>query len=146
MRLLDTNLCSRIMDADPQVLAHLAKHATDGFCTSIIVQGELEYMVYRSDRFAENRIRPDNFLGDLNVFEIDGRTALTYGQLKADLFDHFGPKDRAARRRFSLAMLGFAENDLWIAATALQHGLTVISSDADFPRIQQIRSLSLESW
>ena len=77
---------------------------------------------------------------------MDEQTAQTYGQLKADLFDHFGPKERAARRRFTLASLGFTDNDLWIAATALQHGIIVVSSDSDFARVQEVRPLSLESW
>ena len=43
--------------------------------------------------------------------------------------------------------LGFDENDLWIAAIALQHRLTIVSSDSDFPRIQQVvKSISVESW
>ncbi len=38
------------------------------------------------------------------------------------------------------------ENDLWIAAIALQNNLTVVSSDSDFLRIQQVRKFALESW
>jgi predicted nucleic acid-binding protein len=38
------------------------------------------------------------------------------------------------------------ENNLWIAAIALQNNLTVVSSDSDFLRIQQVRNFSLESW
>ncbi|WP_373270749.1 PIN domain-containing protein [Nostoc sp. T09] len=42
--------------------------------------------------------------------------------------------------------LGFDENDLWIAAVALQYSLIVVSADSDFQRIQQVRKLSVESW
>ncbi|WP_318284115.1 MULTISPECIES: hypothetical protein [Brasilonema] len=29
---------------------------------------------------------------------------------------------------------------------AIEHNLTVVSADSDFDRIQQVRTLSLESW
>ena len=43
--------------------------------------------------------------------------------------------------------LGFDENDLWIAAVALQNDLIVVSSDSDFQRIKQVENkLTIESW
>ncbi len=37
-------------------------------------------------------------------------------------------------------------NDLWIAATAIQHRLILVTADRDFERIQQITNLQFESW
>ncbi|MBO1352120.1 MAG: hypothetical protein EBE86_034335 [Hormoscilla sp. GUM202] len=31
-------------------------------------------------------------------------------------------------------------------AIALRHGLTIVSTDRDFQRLGQVRTLSLESW
>ncbi|MEH2168503.1 MAG: PIN domain-containing protein [Nostoc sp.] len=42
--------------------------------------------------------------------------------------------------------MGFDDNDLWIAATAIYHNITLVSADGDFTRIQQIYSFSVESW
>ncbi|WP_460200559.1 PIN domain-containing protein, partial [Scytonema sp. NUACC21] len=61
-------------------------------------------------------------------------------------FNQFAPKEKSKRRKTKITDLGFDENDLWIAAVALQHGLTVVSADSDFQRIQQVRALSTESW
>jgi tRNA(fMet)-specific endonuclease VapC len=58
----------------------------------------------------------------------------------------FGPKERAKRRRTKIQDLGFGDNDLWIAATAIHHNLTLISTDSDFTRIKQVCDLNIESW
>jgi hypothetical protein len=69
-----------------------------------------------------------------------------YGQLKSDIFNCFAPTDVSKRRKASITSLGFGDNDLWIAAIALQHQLTLVSCDSDFQRMQQARSFPLESW
>jgi tRNA(fMet)-specific endonuclease VapC len=89
-----------------------------------------------------------NVLSKVSIFTtyIDGGTAKIYGQLKAALFAEFGPKEKSKRRKTNITDLGFDENDLWIAAIALQHNLTIVSADSDFQRIKQVRALSIESW
>jgi tRNA(fMet)-specific endonuclease VapC len=65
----------------------------------------------------------------LNICPIDQITAEIYGNLKAAVFDRYAPKDKAQRRRTSITQLGMGENDLWIAAVALQHQLTLLTTD-----------------
>ncbi|GAB1539734.1 hypothetical protein NUACC21_24010 [Scytonema sp. NUACC21] len=77
---------------------------------------------------------------------IDEETAIFYSQLKAAVFNQFAPKDKSKRRSTSVGDLGFDDHDLWIAATAIQHNLILVSVDSDFVRIQQAQSFLLESW
>ncbi|NER23491.1 MAG: type II toxin-antitoxin system VapC family toxin [Symploca sp. SIO1B1] len=71
---------------------------------------------------------------------------LRYSRLKTSVFKYFAPKDKKKRRSTSMRNLGFSDHDLWIAATAIQHGLTLVSTDSDFQRINQVQPFSLESW
>lgn len=87
-----------------------------------------------------------NFLDNIQVLPITPEIADIYGNLKANIFDHFAPKDREQRRRFKLKDLGFGDNDLWIVATALEHNLTLVSRDSDFTRLQEVITFPVESW
>ena len=114
--------------------------------TCIFVEAELFYMAYNSQKQAANLVRVQNFLDAILVYNLDSQTTQQYAQLKADLMKRFGPKEKEKRRRFTLSHLGVSENDLWIAAIALRYNLTIVSADADFVRIRQVRSFALENW
>ncbi|MEA5554047.1 type II toxin-antitoxin system VapC family toxin [Anabaena cylindrica UHCC 0172] len=146
MYLLDTNHCSLAILGDANVLRHLAEMENSLITTCVIVQGELIDMAERSQRRESNLALIHRFLQGIYIYSIDGFTATIYGQLKAALFNQFAPKEKSKRRKTKITDLGFDENDLWIAAVALQHSLTVVSADSDFQRIIQVRPLSVESW
>ncbi len=103
-------------------------------------------MAARSQKQQINLALVRNFITGIYIYNIDQETANTYGQLKAALFNQFAPKEKSKRRKTKIADLGFDENDLWIASIALQQNLTIVSADSDFQRIQQVRTLSIESW
>ncbi|ABX07809.1 PilT protein domain protein (plasmid) [Herpetosiphon aurantiacus DSM 785] len=146
MFLLDTNHCSLILQGHPIVLDHLAAIGQTPVMTCVIVQGELILMAERSARRAENRRTVDAFLREITIFSIDQITAHTYGSLKAAVLQQFGPKEKAKQRHTALHQLGFSENDLWIAAIALQYQLTLVSMDSDFQRMQAVVSLPTVRW
>lgn len=103
-------------------------------------------MVEKSQRRSENLATLERFLQDIAVYDVDEQTAQIYGQLKSNVFNHFAPTDVSKRRKASITSLGFGDNDLWVAAIALQHQLTLVSCDSDFQRMQQAKSFFLESW
>ncbi len=146
MFLLDTNHCSRLIDDDEAIQTRLQSVGDVIVATSVISQGELIYMARNSERQAHNLARIETFLKGIRIYSIDGETAQLYGEMKAELMRNFGPKERAKRRRTSTTQLGFDDNDLWIAAVAARHGLTVVSSDSDFRRMQPAISVAFEEW
>ncbi len=146
MYLLDTNHCSGAILGDSNILRRLAENENTAIATCAIIQGELIYMAERSQRKERNLALAHRFLQGIYTYDINGETADIYAQLKTALFNQFAPKEKSKRRKTKITDLGFDENDLWIAAVALQHNLTVVSGDSDFGRIQQGGTLSLESW
>ncbi|MBD2194262.1 MULTISPECIES: PIN domain-containing protein [Calothrix] len=146
MYLLDTNHCSAAILGDVNLLRRIAELENSLITTCVIVQGELVDMAERSQRRESNLDLIHRFLQGIYISSINASTATIYGQLKAAVFKQFAPKDKNKQRKTKITDLGFDENDIWIAAIALQNNLTVVSRDSDFLRIQQVRTFALESW
>jgi tRNA(fMet)-specific endonuclease VapC len=147
MYLLDTNHCSCLIDHRHEIASKLATLGQVQVATCVIVRGELHLMVQCSERTAENERKVKVFLQGITTHPIDNETADIYGVLKSQLLKHFGPKEKAKRRKTSVGKLGFMENDIWIASVALQRGLIVVSGDADFIRMKEaVQELQVESW
>lgn len=146
MYLLDTNHCSRIIFGDSNILRQLQEHIGLGVATSVIVQGELLYMVQKSEQQVRNIQQIRSFLQTIDIYPVSKEVSDIYGSLKGKIVEQFGPKDKAKRRKFTIQDLGFSDNDLWIASTAIHYNLTIVSANSDFNRIRQVRLFSLESW
>lgn len=146
MYLLDTNHCSRMIAGDPDLVDKLQTRLSDGVATSVIVRGELHYMVQKSQRRVENLRAVTAFLGTISLYPINGAIADVYGEIKGNIINQLGPKDKAQRRKATIQSLGFSDNDLWIAATALHYNLTIVSADQDFQRLQTVQLIASESW
>ena len=110
--------------------------------TCSIVAGELLYGAELSQARDQNVDGVKAFLRTIDVFELTESTAEEYGALKAALRNRYG----SPGRRQSTETLGFKENDLWIAAVAIEHGLTVITTDSDFSRIAEVVELKVDRW
>lgn len=147
MYLLDTNHCSRILDNDPVMAQKLRETDHKHIKTCFIVESELYFMAYRSEKTKENLFQVSEFLSKIEIIRCDPSVARCYGELKAKVLEKFGPKEKKKKRKYTLKDAGISENDLWIASVALAHNLTVISIDSDFQRIKEAEpNLKVESW
>ncbi|MFN0024779.1 MAG: type II toxin-antitoxin system VapC family toxin [Parvularculaceae bacterium] len=122
MFLIDTDVLSGLSKRrrDPHVEAWLARQRTSTLFLSVVTIGEIERGI------ALQRRRNPGFAAAL---------AQWLDQLLAAYGDRVLPFDLSAARRWGglSAILGHDGADLQIAATALEHGLTVVTRNgADF--------------
>ena len=113
--LLDTNIVIALFAADPGVRRGLEE--AESVYLPVIALGELLYGALHSTHADRNIAHLQSFATAARVLSCDPATANAYGEIKA-----------ALRRRGT----PIPENDIWIAAIALQHSLQVASRDAHF--------------
>lgn len=124
--LLDTNIVIALFAGEATVKDNLGK-ANDVFIPAIAV-GELCFGAQKSERAKENLARVDDLAANSVVLGCDVETARRYGEIKHTLRTKGRP---------------LPENDIWIAAVAVQHNLTLITRDAHFGEVE---NLSAETW
>jgi len=123
--LLDTNVIIDLLGNEAAVRTMLGE-AEEAFVSSIAI-GELYYGAEKSTRPEENVSRIEQFAAITTVLGCDTQTARHYGQIKNML--------RAKGRPIP-------ENDLWIAAVARQHALTLVTRDKHFNEIEDLPTVS----
>ncbi len=124
--LLDTGIIIDLFAEDPAVKQGLSQ-AAEIFVPSIAV-GELLYGARISARAEENRAKVEAFAAANMVLSCDLQTCSHYAEIKAAL--------RAKGRPIP-------ENDIWIAAIALQHGLQLAARD---PHFEEVDGLGVVKW
>ena len=123
--LLDTNIVIAIFASEAKVLRKLRRATI--FIPTIVV-GELVFGALKSVRVEKNLARIDEFVSANSVLLCDLDTARQYGKIKEQLRSKGRP---------------LPENDIWIAAIALQYDLTLVSRDQHF---EEIDDLKLTKW
>jgi predicted nucleic acid-binding protein len=121
--LLDTSAYSAYGNGHRE--AGYAIDEADEIYINTVVLGEL-YVGFMGGKNRErNRAEFDRFVASprINIVEIDEVTAERYALIYETL--------RAVGTPISA-------NDLWIAASALQHGLEILTFDRDFTRVPQV--------
>ena len=119
--LLDTNIVIALFADEAAVKDELAK-AEEVFVPSVV--GELFYGAHKSARAKENLARIDDFASSSLVLGCDKETARVYGKIKNALRIKGRP---------------LPENDIWIAAVAIQQGLILVSRDTHFGEMEDLK-------
>ena len=123
---LDTNVVISLLGNDPGVKAQLETSERVGI--PAIVIGELYYGACRSGQVQANCEKIKQLTRESSVLVCDAGTALHYGEIKEKLRAKGHP---------------IPENDIWIAATALRHGWTLVTRDSHF---REVEGLTTENW
>jgi tRNA(fMet)-specific endonuclease VapC len=123
--LLDTNVIIALFSGDKSVSERVAR--AEVFVPSTAL-GELYYGAHKSAHAAENLARVRQFAAAAQVLGCDAETAWIYGEVRNGL---------------RLKGRPIPENDIWISALAIQHGLTLATRDEHFNEMDNLRR---ENW
>ena len=129
--LLDTTVCSQSLRSrrGARVSSRLIQYSGQLYVSRLSC-AQLYALGYRADAKRLGEI--DDLLNELDIVEFDESCAREYGRIHARL---------AERGRNS------GRTDLMIAATALVHGLVLVTHDRDFTRVAEvIPELRLADW
>lgn len=124
--LLNTNIVIALF-ADEPVVKDQLREAEEVFVPSTVL-GELYYGAHKSRRVGQNVGRIDDFAARSVILSCETETARRYGEVKDGLRQKGRP---------------IAENDIWIAAIALQNDLTLVTRDA---HLREVDGLKAEAW
>ena len=122
--ILDTNAVSAVFAGDEhvaQVLAGASRHHVPA-----IVLGEYRYGLKRSRKRGRLEKLLDRLERESVVLIVDSRTAKHYADVR-----------EALRRRGQ----PIPENDVWIAALAVQYRQPIVSRDTDFDAVEGVQRI-----
>lgn len=121
--LLDTSAYSAYTSGHPDLQEPVRRASTVHL--SVVVVGELLAAFLKGGRKRQNEARLREFSAGprVSILHVDDETAVRYAAIRDFL-----------RRQGTPVPI----NDLWIAATAAQHGLRLLTLDAHFLRIPQV--------
>ena len=124
--LLDTNIVIAIF-ADEVMVQERRQNVDKVFLPSTAI-GELYYGARKSDRPTENLAKINEIVQQIRIIPCNLGTARWYGIIR----DQLRRKGRP-----------IPDNDIWIAAIAMQHDLILVTRDAHF---DEVESLQTERW
>lgn len=126
--LIDTDICSAHLKGVGAVTGRLLQY-TGRLYVSVVTVGELYTWAFRAGAAPRRLTALRDLLGDVVVLDMSVTVAERFGQLRAALLDEGRPPPSM---------------DLWIAATAIEHALTLVTHNtADFAAIP---GLALTDW
>ena len=118
---LDTNVVIALLNHEQDVVGFVGKFRE--VFVRIIVPGELYFGAYKSGRVQSNLDRIEEFVVTRPVIDCDKDTSNVYGEIKSQLVKSGQP---------------IPDNDIWIAAIAIQFDAVLASQDRHFDKIDEL--------
>lgn len=121
----DTSALSKIIDRNLELIKVVAGPEFTKFLLPLATDAELRYGFKHGNQETKNIEKYENILQDYGIQLVcpDQETALQYAEL-AVFCRHHG--------------LSLSNNDLWIAASCVQHGGKLLTTDQDFANLPQV--------
>lgn len=126
--LVDTSWLIEHLRSNEEAIARLDRLTSEGLAISIVSVAELQVGIFRSANQARSELMVNRLTGALDILGLDEPVCTRFGREKAALLDRG---------------LKIGDVDLLIAATALHHGLTLLTLDRDFERIDSLQTIYL---
>lgn len=124
--LLDTNILIAFLNGHTAISNRFA--VLPALNIPVIAAGELLYGARNSARAHENLPRYQAFIATCRLLDVSGASAEIYSRIKLEL---------------KLKGRPIPENDVWIAALALEHGMVLVTRDHDFSYLDD---LVVQNW
>jgi len=119
---LDTTVAVQVMNGVAATVTFL--NTFSKIFLPVPVIGELRYGAVNSTRSAENLARISKLLAQCTPINADVATAETYADVRFELKKRGTP---------------IPENDIWIAAICVQHGLPIATLDQHFSNVSKLQ-------
>jgi predicted nucleic acid-binding protein len=126
---LDTSAYSAFMRGSPEI-KRIIQRVDEIYLTPIIL-GELFSGFARGKRRKKNEAELERFWASprVRMVNLDEETAARYAVILNSLRDAGTP---------------IPTNDIWIAASAMQHGLQIVTMDAHYRKVAQVMVVDVE--
>jgi tRNA(fMet)-specific endonuclease VapC len=123
--LLDTNIIIAFYGQDPKVLKRIAQ---DKIYVPAVVVGELWFGAEKSSKKSSNQKQIEALIDQVIILPVTEETSKHYGIIKNQLKQKGNP---------------IPENDIWIAATAREYNIILVTRDHHFSNIEEVK---IETW
>jgi tRNA(fMet)-specific endonuclease VapC len=128
--ILDTDIISYFIRDNRSVIYNISKYSDEELYTTRINYIEILFGIYASDaKVSKVASGMQDFLKDINILELDEKSASIFAQTKADL-----------KKRGEILL----DMDLMIASIALSHGYTLVTNNTS--HFHRIKKLKIENW
>lgn len=124
-KLLDTNAVIALQQGNSALLALMQNEAETLLPAPVVA--ELYYGAYNSTKVAENVRVIDELIKKSTVLNCDADTAKLVGNI---------------RHQLKIKGRPIPDNDIWIAALALQYTLTLVTKDSHFSEVNHLQVIS----